>query len=84
MILIKILLVIFGIYLIGKLIIRGVVSYFVGNTNERMKEQLRRQQEETARQKKKKEGHITIQYQPKSNKNFQKDDGDYVDFEEVK
>ena len=80
----KVLLIILGIYLIGKLIIRGVVSYFVGNTNEKMNEQLRRQQEEMSRQKKKKDGHVTIHYQPKSNKNFQKDDGDYVDFEEIK
>ena len=80
----KVLIVIICIYFLGKLIIRGVVSYFLGDTTRKMNEQLHRQQEEIARQKKKKDGHITIHYQPKSNKNFQKDDGDYVDFEEVK
>ena len=72
-----------GIYLLGKWILRGVVSYFLGDTAQKLNEQLRRQQEEIARQKKKKEGHITINYHPKSNKNFQKEDGDYVDYEEV-
>jgi len=81
---IKVLLVILGIYFLGKMIIRGVVSYFLGDTSRKMNEQLYRQQEEIARQKKKRDGHISIHYQPKSNKNFQKDDGDYVDFEEVK
>ena len=80
----KVLLFILGIYLLGKLVIRGVMSYFLGNTTKRMNEQMRRQQEEMSQQKKKKDGHITIHYQPKSNKNFQKDDGDYVDFEEIK
>ena len=80
----KVLIVIICIYFLGKLIIRGVVSFFLGDTTRKMNEQLHRQQEEIARQKKKKDGHITIHYQPKSNKNFQKDDGDYVDFEEVK
>ena len=80
--LLKILIVILLIYLLGKLIIRGVASYLFGNTRD-LNDRLRRQQEEAARQKKKKEGHITINYQPKP-KNFGKDEGDYVDFEEVK
>ena len=81
---IKFLLIFIGIYLIGKLIIKSVISWFIGDTAKKMNDQLRQQQTETARQKKKKEGHVTIHYQPKSNKNFGKDDGDYVDFEEVK
>jgi len=80
----KVLLVILGIYFLGKLIIKGFVSWILGNSAKRMDEQLRQQQEEKARQKKKKEGHITIHYHPKSDKNFGKEDGDYVDFEEVK
>ena len=79
----KILLVILLVYLLGKLIIRGVSSYLFGNTTRDLNDRLRRQQEEMARQKKKGEGHITINYQPKP-KNFGKDEGYYVDFEEVK
>jgi len=79
----KVLLVVLGLYLLGKLIIKSVVSYFLGDTAKKMNDQLRRQQEELARQKKKKEGHVTVHYQPKTEKNFGKKDGDYVDFEEV-
>ena len=79
----KVLIVFLGIYLIGKLIIRSVVSWFLGDVPKKMDNQLRRQQEEIARLKKKKEGHITVHYQPKKEKNFGRDDGDYVDFEEV-
>jgi hypothetical protein len=78
----KILLVILLVYLLGKLIIKGVVSYLFGNTRD-LNDRLRRQQEETARAKKKKEGHITINYQPKP-KSFGKNEGDYVDFEAIK
>ena len=79
----KVLLVLIGVYLLGKLVIRSVVSWFLGDTAKKMNDQLRQQQEEMARIKKKKDGHITVHYQPKKEKNFGKEDGDYVDFEEV-
>ena len=80
----KVLLVIIGIYLLGKWIIRSVVSYFVGDTAKKMNDRSRQQQEEMARRKKKQEGKVSVHYQPESNKNFGKDEGDYVDFEEIK
>jgi len=80
----KVLLIILGIYFIGRMMVRSVVSWFLGDTTQKMNDQLRRQHEEMARQKKKREGQVTINYQPKQNKNFGKDEGDYVDFEEVK
>ena len=80
----KVLLVVIGIYLLGKLVIRSVVSWFLGDTAKKMNNQVRWQQEEMAQMKqKKKDGHVTVHYQPKKEKNFGKDDGDYVDFEEV-
>ena len=79
----KVLIILLGIYLLGKLIIRSVVSWFVGDTTQKMNDQFRRQQQEMSQMKKKKEGHVTVHYQPKKEKNFGKDDGDYVDFEEV-
>ena len=84
MILIKVLLIILGIYFIGKTIIRGLISWFLGDTVKKMDDKIRQQQEEIKRQKKKTEGQVTVNYQPKQNKNFGKDDGDYVDFEEVR
>jgi len=84
MVLLKVLLIVLGIYFIGKTIIKGIVSWFIGDTVNKMDSRLRQQQEEIKRQKKKSEGHITINYQPKQNKNFTKEEGDYVDFEEVR
>ena len=49
-----------------------------------MNDQMYQQQKEMSKQKKKKEGKVTINYQPKSDKTFGKEDGDYIDFEEVK
>ena len=82
--LLKFLLIVFGVYFIGKAIFRGVVSYLFGDVNKSLNEQIKRQQEELARYKKKQEGKITINYQPKPDKNFKREEGDYVDFEEVK
>ena len=81
---IKVILIFVAIYMIGKTIIRGVISWFLGDTVKKMDDQLKRQQEELKRQKKKHEGRVTINYQPKADKSFGKDEGDYVDFEEVK
>lgn len=80
----KVLLIVIGVYLLAKWAFRSVVSYMLGDTAKKMDDGLRRQQEEMLRQKKKREGHVTIHYQPKTDKNFGKDDGDYVDFEEIK
>jgi len=80
----KVLLVVIGIYFLAKLVIRSVVSWFLGDTAKKMNDQMRQQQAEMAQmKKKKKEGHVTVHYQPKTEKNFGKDEGDYVDFEEV-
>ena len=80
--LIKWILIILGLCFIVRSIMRNIVFWFLGDANKKMDEQLRRQQDEIVRQKKKQEGRVTINYQPKSNKNFEKYEGDYVDFEE--
>ena len=82
-VLFKTLLILFGIYFIGRAIFRGVISWFIGDVGKKMDSQIYRQREEAIRQKKKQEGRVTINYQPKSEKNFKKSEGDYVDFEEV-
>jgi len=82
-IIIKIILVFLGVYLIGRAIFRGLISFFFGNATDNLNEQIKWQQEEIAKQKKKQQGRVTINFQPKSNKNFGKDEGDYVDYEEV-
>ena len=80
----KVILIIVVIYMIGKAIIKSVISWFLGDTVKKMDTQIRQQQDELKQQKKKQEGRVTINYQPKQDKNFWKEDGDYVDFEEVK
>ena len=82
--LLKVILIIVAIYMIGKAIIKSVISWFLGDTVKKMDTQIRQQQDELKQQKKKQEGRVTINYQPKQDKNFGKEDGDYVDFEEVK
>jgi hypothetical protein len=79
----KVLIIIFGIYFLGKWILRSIFSYFVGGASKNINAQMR-QQEEMLRKKKKKEGEVTVHYQPKADKTFGKEEGDYVDFEEVK
>ena len=80
----KVILIILGVYFLGKMIFRSVISYFFGKTVQNMNDQMYQQQKEMSKQKKKKEGHVTINYQPKSDKTFGKEEGDYIDFEEVK
>ena len=79
----KVLIIVIGVYLLSKWIIRGVVSYFLDDATDNLNEKLRRQQQELSKQKKKQEGRVTINYQPKEKKNIRKEEGDYVDFEEV-
>jgi hypothetical protein len=81
---VKVLLIIVGVYLLLKWIFRSIVTSFFGKATQDLNAQMRRQQDEMLHKKKKKEGEVTVNYQPKSNKNFGKADGDYVDFEEVK
>ena len=81
---VKVILIILGVYFLGKMIFRSVISYFFGKTVQNMNDQMYQQQKEMSKLKKKKEGKVTINYQPKSDKTFGKEDGDYIDFEEVK
>ena len=85
MVVVKVILFIVAIWFIIRTISRGLFSLLFGGNPESINERVRRQQEETLHRKKyKKEGDVTINYQPKSDKSFGKDDGDYIDFEEVK
>ena len=85
MVLIKVILIILCVYFIGKTIIRSVLSYLFGGAIKNMDSQVRQQQEEMLRQKKrKKDGEVTVNYTPKSDKKIEKDEGDYVSFEEIK
>jgi hypothetical protein len=60
---------------IGRFLLRG----FINNVNGQM-----RQQENVSGRNRKKEGNVTVDYKPYKDKNIGKDEGDYVDFEEIK
>jgi len=80
----RIIIIVLGIFLLVRWTLKGLARYFLGDTTKEMNAQILRQQQELARQKKKQEGKVTINYQPQAKKNFAKNDGDYVDFEEVR
>ncbi len=80
----KVLLVILGIFILIRLAFRGLLSYFLGGMTRNADNQIRQQEELLRQKKKKREGEVSINYQPKQGKNFDKKEGDYIDFEEVK
>ncbi len=83
--LIKTIFIILTIYFVVKVVGRIVIPFLLGGFVKKVNNQVRQQQEEALRQKKtKKDGEVTVNYSPKKEKNFGKDDGDYVDFEEIK
>jgi len=83
-VLIKIILVSVLIYLLGKSILKGVLYYLFGSATKNLNERMKWHEEEILKQSRKKQGKITIDYNPETGKTFGKDDGDYVDYEEVK
>ena len=83
-VIIKILLITLCLYFIGRAVIRAIIFWFLGDAVKTIDHKMRSQKEDLHRQKKKQEGNVTINYQPKTNKSFEKDAGDYIDFEEVK
>ena len=82
--LIKIILVVILIYLLFKALFKGLIYYLFGKATKNFNDQINRQQEEMIRQSKKQQGRVTVDYQPGSSKNIGKEEGDYIDFEEVK
>ena len=79
----KSLIIIIGVYYLVKLILKGILGSYMGKVNE----SLRQQYEEKLRQEREKagkSGSVHVDYQPKNGKTFSKEDGEYVDFEEIK
>jgi hypothetical protein len=72
--------IILGIYLVYK------VSKFILPIRRYVKEvNNRMQQEENMKKRtKEREGKVTVNYAPRQSKNVSHDEGDYVDFEEIK
>ncbi|MDR1865001.1 MAG: DUF4834 family protein [Bacteroidales bacterium] len=74
--------VILLVYFVCKIISRFILPFFLRGYVKNLHQKV---QEESLRQKnRKKEGEISINYAPDSKKNVGKNEGDYVDFEEIK
>jgi len=73
----RFLLIIFVVFFIIRLFTRYVLRSYVKN----MQQNFNNQQNQNNN---KKEGDVTINTKPKAGKKIDKDEGDYVDFEEIK
>ncbi len=78
-------LIILLIYYGAKLIVRYVIPVFLKNyVEKKMGTFTSPGQQQNNHQKKQKEGKVTIDYIPKSDKKVENSEGEYIDFEEVK
>ncbi len=88
MALIRILLIIFIIYYLGRLVTRYLLpTLFYSYMDDKMKEFTRQQQHQRKREKeqsRKREGEVNIDYTPQGNSKNKPSRGEYVDYEEVK
>lgn len=81
----KVLFIILVIYFVIRFVSRFILPFLLGGYVRNIHRQMQQQQEEALHRKKKNtDGKVTINYTPKPNKNFGKDEGDYVDFEDIK
>jgi hypothetical protein len=72
------------IYIIVRFFTRLLMPVVMEDYVSKAKKQAERDRQEYLRQHKQKEGKISIDYVPPVDKKIKKDEGDYIDFEEVK
>lgn len=77
MALVRFLLILFLIYFMVRIFTRYVLKSYLKNVQRNMENQQNQYN-------RKKEGDVTINTKPKTDKKIDKDEGDYVDFEEIK
>ena len=75
---IRIILIVVLVYYLAKWITSLIYPYLFKKYQKDQQSQYN-----NTRNKKKKEGEVTIDYTPKNDKQFDKDSGDYIDYEEV-
>jgi len=78
---IRVILIILIIYYLVKLISRFVIPFLFKRYAKNINENTGKRKNQNYR--KKKEGEVTIDYTPKEKKHFDKNSGEYIDFEEV-
>lgn len=72
------------IYYGFKLLVRYVFPYFLKNYVQKEMNRNKKQYRDDSRQRTGKEGAVNIDYVPEKKKKIAKNEGDYVDYEEVK
>ncbi|MCK5028727.1 MAG: DUF4834 family protein [Bacteroidales bacterium] len=77
MALVRFLLILFIIYFVIRIFTRYVFRSYVKNMQHNFENQQNKNNN-------KKEGDVTVNTKPKTGKKIDKDEGDYVDFEEIK
>jgi hypothetical protein len=84
--LLRVFLVVALIYLALKILFRYILPGLLSNFLNRKMEDFNKRMQNFQNQQynRKNEGEVTIDYEPSSKKQFSKDSGEYVDFEEIK
>jgi hypothetical protein len=73
-----------AIYIIVRFFTRLLMPVVMEDYVDKAKKQAERDRQEFLRQNKQREGKVSIDYVPPVNKKINKDEGDYIDYEEVK
>lgn len=81
MIILKFLLIVFVVFYVILLLGRLYIRRFIKRNSRQYQQQKDRTQAGNERQKR---GETYVQYKPDEKKNIPKDEGDYVDYEEIK
>jgi len=77
--------IIIVIFVLFRVFRRTILVYTVNSFQNKMNEQMRKQQEQFKRQQRENNGKVKVDYvPPDKSKKFRDNDGDYVDYEEIK
>jgi len=77
--------IIIVIFILFRVFRRSILVYTVNSFQNKMNEQLRKQQQQQKPQQRQTNGKTKVEFiPPDKNKHFHDNDGDYVDYEEIK
>ena len=80
----KLIFYLIAIYIVVRFFTRLLMPVVVEDYVEKAKKQAERDRQEYLKKNKQKEGNVSIDYVPPVDKKIKKDEGDYIDYEEVK
>jgi len=80
----KLIFYLIAIYIVVRFFTRLLMPVVVEDYVQKAKKQAERDRQEYLKKNKQKEGKVSIDYVPPIDKKIKKDEGDYIDYEEVK